>query len=172
MADNVLGAGVGFCPGCVEGSAGPPGGKSSLESWNSSSLYPDDSSTFTLWLVWGWVTLGSIITPQCSGFTWKHDFRTWPSIGSRVDGRPPTVQLWGPLSLGTSQSCPGVTASTKLCNKCCITVVYASKFLATRSQWTWVPNSLLMGVNSVDYEPQGTEVIQSTYYLATVDYCW
>ena len=28
---------------------------------------------------------------------------------------------------------------------------------------TWVPNSLLMGVNSVDYEPQGTEVIQSTY---------
>ena len=39
--------------------------------------------------------------------------------------------------------------------------------MASRDQWTWVPNSLLMGVNSVDYEPQGTEVIQSTFYLAT-----
>ena len=28
-------------------------------------------------------------------------------------------------------------------------------------QQTWVPNSLLMGVNYVDYEPQGTEVIQA-----------
>ena len=31
-----------------------------------------------------------------------------------------------------------------------------------------VPNSLLMGVNSVDYEPQGTEVIMSTYRLTLV----
>ena len=28
-------------------------------------------------------------------------------------------------------------------------------------QQTWVPNSLPMGVNYVDYEPQGTEVIQA-----------
>ena len=28
-------------------------------------------------------------------------------------------------------------------------------------QQTRVPNSLLMGVNNVDYEPQGTEVIQA-----------
>ena len=28
-------------------------------------------------------------------------------------------------------------------------------------QQTWVPNSLLMGANYVDYEPQGTEVIQA-----------
>ena len=39
--------------------------------------------------------------------------------------------------------------------------------MASRDQWTWIPNSLLMRVNSVDYEPQGTEVIQSTFYLAT-----
>ena len=28
-------------------------------------------------------------------------------------------------------------------------------------QQTWVPNSLPMGINYVDYEPQGTEVIQA-----------
>ena len=28
-------------------------------------------------------------------------------------------------------------------------------------QQTWVPNSLLKGVNYVNYEPQGTEVIQA-----------
>ena len=28
-------------------------------------------------------------------------------------------------------------------------------------QQTWVPNSLPMGVNYVDYEPKGTEVIQA-----------
>ena len=39
--------------------------------------------------------------------------------------------------------------------------------MVSRSQWTWVPNSLQMGVNSVGYEPQGTEVIQYTYHLAT-----
>ena len=43
---------------------------------------------------------------------------------------------------------------------CCITVVCAYHQWPVVFQQTRVPNSLLMGVNYVDYEPQRTEVIQ------------
>ena len=43
---------------------------------------------------------------------------------------------------------------------CCITVVCTHHAKPVVFQQTWVPNSLLMGANYVDYEPQGTEVIQ------------
>ena len=43
---------------------------------------------------------------------------------------------------------------------CCITMVCAYHAWPVAFQQTRVPNSLPMGVNYVDYQPQGTEVIQ------------
>ena len=45
-------------------------------------------------------------------------------------------------------------------DKCCITMVCAYHQWPVAFQQTRVPNSLPMGANYVDYEPQGTEVIQ------------
>ena len=43
---------------------------------------------------------------------------------------------------------------------CCVTVVCAYHQWPVVFQQTRVPNSLPMGANYADYEPQGTEVIQ------------
>ena len=43
---------------------------------------------------------------------------------------------------------------------CCVTVVCTYHARPVVFQQTRVPNSLPMGANYVDYEPQGTEVIQ------------
>ena len=57
-----------------------------------------------------------------------------------------------------SESCVQVQISVG--PPCCVTVVYAYYQWPVVFQQTRIPNSLPMGANYVDYEPQGTEVIQ------------